>query len=72
MAKLVFNRIWRTFMIIINTLWNLISVVCAISMLVNYSISDCVTNMDRWGYGTIIVLIMNLIDYITRKHFTNY
>lgn len=72
MAKSIFNRIWRTFMIVVNTIWNLISVAFVISMLCNYSITDCVYNMDRWAYGVIIILFMNLINFMSRKHFTNY
>lgn len=71
-AKMVFNRIWRTFIIIINTIWNLLSTVLAFVMLFDSSSYNRVQNFEAWIYGMLVIIGVNVLNQVTRKHFENY
>ena len=70
MVKKVFERIWRTFMIVFNTFMNLMFVtVTVVALFQGNSTWD---NNEQVFTCLIMVLLINLIDFITRKHFKNY
>ena len=70
-TKKVFTRIWRTVIIIINTVWVLIAAMVNLVYIFNggYSAEETV---QRIAAGFVIVLMMNLVDYLSRKNFMNY
>lgn len=72
MVKKVFNRIWRTFIILLNTVWNLFSTMLAFATLFEGSSYTRSGNFEAWFYGTIIIVVINILNFVTRKHFTNY
>lgn len=72
MAKKVFNRIWRTGTILVNTVWNLFSIVLAFYMLFETNSYVRAGVMEGWLYGMLIIAAVNIINFITRKHFQNY
>ena len=66
----IFERIWRTFIIIFNTIMNLFFVTFTLVCLFDkYTMGN---SQEQIATAVSMVLIVNLIDYITRKHFKNY
>lgn len=72
MAKKVFSRIWRTFMIVINTVFNLCSAVFLFVTMFETSSYVRANNVEGWIYSVLIILVMNVVDFVVRKHFENY
>ena len=72
MAKKVFSRIWRTFIIILNTIWNLLSTILAFATLFEGSEYIRQNNVQAWVYGMMIIVAINIMNHFTRKHFENY
>ena len=70
MVKKTFERVWRTFMIVFNTFMNLMfALVTVVALFTGEQTWD--SNSQVWAC-VVMVLIINLIDYLTRKHFRNY
>ena len=68
MGKKVFDRIWKTVMIIVNTAFNFLSIALAFCTLINGRLEDC----DGWLMGIIIIAAVNILNYVTRRYFKNY
>lgn len=72
MAKKVFNRIWRTGMVLVNTVWNLFSIVLAFYALFESNSYARANVIEGWIYSVIIITAVNIVNFVTRKHFQNY
>ena len=70
-TKKVFTRIWRTFVIITNTIWVLLATMVNFAYILNggYGAEEAI---QRLSAGFVVLLMTNLVDYISRKNFTNY
>lgn len=72
MVRKVFSRIWRTFIIILNTVWNLLSTVLAFATLFESSEYTRQANIQAWGCGMVIIIAINILNHVGRKNFENY
>lgn len=69
-AKLVFSRIWRTFIIVLNTVWSLIASMVSLVYIFNrYAAESAIQDVVT---AFVVIMLVNLTDFITRKHFMNY
>lgn len=73
MAKIVFSRIWRTVNIIINSVWNLLTAIfafmCVFDNCSSYTLNE---RFEQWILGTMAIIMFNILNHFTRKHFMNY
>lgn len=70
MIKKIIERIWRTFIIVINTVMNIMfTLVTVVALFTGEQTWD--SNSQVWPC-LMMLLIINLIDYITRKNIRNY
>lgn len=68
--KKVFDRIWSTFIIVINTVYGLLITFLGFSILM-----DRYTAQDMWFgmiMSTVAIIIVNVINYWTRKLLREY
>lgn len=70
MVKKIFTRIWRTVIIIFNTFVNLMAMVIAVVAIFDRYAAEAAVQDISTAIG--LLLIINLVDYITRKHIMNY
>ena len=70
MVKRIFTRIWRTVVIIFNTFVNLMAMVIAVVAIFDRYAAEAAVQDISTAIG--LLLVINLIDYITRKHIMNY
>ena len=70
MAKMVFDRIWKTFMIVVNSLWHLIVTVECFMALIDFRSFE--SEMEGLLVSTIIIGILNLVNWGTRRYLKNY
>lgn len=69
-AKIVFSRIWRTYIIVLNTVWSLLASIVSLVYIFNrYAAENAIQDVAT---AFVIIMMVNLTDFITRKHFMNY
>lgn len=70
-VKVVFDRIYSTATIVINTIWGLIMMFCAIGVL--FADYYCVEHMVvPVSVSAGIVILVNVINWFTRKYLREY
>ena len=69
MAKMIFERIWRTTMIVINTIMNILIIAVMFAAVFGMAHSS---DVEQISQGIGLLIIVNIFDLIIRKHIRNY
>ena len=71
MAKKVFDRIFKTFIIVIDVIWGLIMSLYSIGILFadHYAVESAVSQVIM---GTIVLVIVNCINVVIRRWIRSY
>lgn len=69
-VKVVFDRIWKTAMIVVNTAFGLLLVAFAFSALSDRYFAEY--HWDEFLISVAAIAAVNTINWLTRKHFKEY